>query len=64
MNATGKAARRRYGTRAAAKAAKGRRAKRKTFGKLPISTVGKTAAEFVRHNSGFDLTAGRLQVTR
>jgi hypothetical protein len=47
-----------------AKAAKGRRAKRKTFGKLPISTVGKTAAEFVRHNSGFDLTAGRLQVTR
>ena len=56
MTDTGKAARRRHGTRFAAKQAKPRRTREgKTFGKLPISTVGKTAAEFVRKNSGFDL---------
>ena len=58
MTSTGKAARKRYGTRFAAKRAKARRRRPdKEFGKLSISTVGKTAAEFVRRRSGFDLEA-------
>ena len=55
MTDTGKKARREHGNRYAAKAARKRRPKRKQFGKLPFSTIGKTAAEFVRRNSGFIL---------
>jgi len=52
MNSTGKAARRRHGTRVAAKASKGRkRRKHKTFGSLPVSVIADTAAEFVRRRS-------------
>lgn len=48
---TGKAARKRYGTRFAAKAAKARTRARKVFGKLPISMVAGNALEFVRKHS-------------
>lgn len=51
MNSTGKAARKRYGTRVAAKRSKGRKAKTKTFGHLPISVIAGTAMEFVRRHS-------------
>lgn len=59
MNATGKAARKRFGTRFAAKAAKATRAQgrkkgnRKQFGKLPVSNARGNAAQFVTNNSGF-----------
>lgn len=46
MTSTGKAARKRHGTRFAAKAAKSRKGKRKTFGTLPYSAVRGNAATF------------------
>ncbi len=52
MNATGKHARKRYGTRVAAKQAKARRGRRKKFGQLPVSVSKGNAEAFVRGNSG------------
>jgi len=48
MISTGKAARRQFGTRAAAKRGKTRRPKRKSFGKLPISASRGNAEAFIR----------------
>lgn len=50
MTTTGKKARRQFGTRAAAKRAKGRHA-RKTFGSLPVSVVKGNALAFVNMHS-------------
>lgn len=52
MNSTGKAARKRYGTRAAAKRAKGRKRTRKQFGKLPVSNSKGNASSWVIARSG------------
>ena len=54
MNATGKAARKRYGNRYDAKRAKPRKKRRKEFGKLPVSFARGNAEQFVR-TSGVDL---------
>jgi len=53
MISTGKAARKRYGTRVAAKRSKARtvHAKAKVYGSLPISVIAGTAPEFVRRHS-------------
>lgn len=54
MNAAGKHARKRYGTRFAAKRAKAKRGRRRNFGKLPVSASRGNADQFVRENSGAD----------
>lgn len=48
MNSTGKKARRAHGTRFAAKRAKARKKKTKTFGALPVSVVRGNAEAWVR----------------
>lgn len=48
MTNTGKHARKRYGTRVAAKQAKSRRSRRKSFGKLPVSVSRGNADQFNR----------------
>lgn len=48
MTSTGKRARKRFGTRAAAKRAKGIKARRKQFGTLPVSVRKGNAEAFVR----------------
>lgn len=45
---TGKDARKRLGTRAACRRAKGRKGQRKSFGRLPYSVVAGTAEAFIR----------------
>ena len=52
MNATGKAARRKFGNRFAAKAAKTRRPQRKAFGKLNVSVQRGNAEAWVREHGG------------
>ncbi len=62
MNATGKHARKRYGTRVAAKQAKARRGRRKKFGTLPVSVTKGNAQAFVLSNSGVVLEESEAPV--
>jgi hypothetical protein len=48
MNATGKSARKRYGTKVAAKQAKKSRGRRKKFGQLPVSVSRGNTEQFIR----------------
>jgi len=52
MNSIGKAARKKFGNRHAAKAAKRRKVRRKVFGHLTYSIIRKTAEAFVREHGG------------
>jgi len=50
MTSTGKHARKKFGTRVAAKRGKRRRGKAKVFGKLPVSASKGNAEGFIRGN--------------
>ena len=52
MISTGKRARKKFGTRVAAKRSKARHKKTKTFGSLPVSVIAGNAEAFVSRSVG------------